>query len=254
VRHPGVTVFVAVLVLGVTGIGTAHAADTSVRASNAALSVVLSGPNTSSLGSVLSYTATAEGGTPPYQWEWLLNATPTTANVSASNGTGTFAFRPLGDSIYVVTVILNDSLGAQRSQQATCAVTGADPVSVSVSVLSVGANDSVRVGAKVSGGAAPFEFRWTGPGAPAGWSTEANFTTTPLGTGTYPVSAIVRDAHGYRAGGAVTIRFHATNESNPGLPWYFFVSAGALAGAILLLAVLVVWRRRRRAPPPSPAP
>jgi hypothetical protein len=230
---------------------TAAAPGLGARPSGVPLTVSLSGPTSVALGANATYRATASGGLPPYTWEWKLNGSPTTANISGNGTEESLSLRPLGDAIFVLTVIVNDSASVQQSQQTALVVTGASPVAVVLAVVGFAANDSADVRATVHGGSSPYVYRWTGPGAPVGWTTRSQFNTSPLAPGNTSLSVSVRDALGYVGTDDLVVHYRVATTNGGGAPWYLYIALGAVAGAVVILAFAYV-RRRRSAPPSRP--
>jgi hypothetical protein len=208
------------------------------------LKVNESGPSSLGLGQVAEFQANASGGLPPYVWGWQINGTLVHGNTSTSGDVSNFSYRPLGDAIYVVTAVVNDSASNQSSADIELYVSGTSPVSVTIAATGEEANGTILVHAVARGGTAPYQYRWTGPGPDTGWTQSANYSTFPLGSGSYSVSVEVRDSLGYVGSTTITIRSQVTPVSNPGIPWYDYVGVGVAAGVVGMLAY--AWYRRSR--------
>jgi hypothetical protein len=175
-----------------------------------------------------------------------LNGTAVDQNISEAFGSERFTLRPVVDSSFLVKVVVNDSLNVTAAWSKFLSVEGVSPVSVAVSGLPSTINSTVSVSATVRGGTPPYSYLWNGPGAPTGWTSVHQFTSTSLPSGTYTFGVVVRDAYGYSGSSSITVKSQVT-ESN-GLPdLWLWVALGVTAGTAGMLALLVV--RRRRAPP-----
>jgi SprB repeat len=210
--------------------------------SDPVLRVNVTGPSSLNMGQVAEFEANASGGVAPYFWAWEVNGTPVTGNISSFGENSNFSYRPLGDAIYVVTVVVNDSSRNQTSADVELYVAGTSPVTVALTVTGPDANGTILVHATAHGGTGPYLYHWDGPGPETGWTRSANFSTFPLGSGTYTVSVEVRDSLGYVGASATTIRTQVTPASSPTIPWYDFVALGVAAGVIGMLAY--AWYRR----------
>jgi hypothetical protein len=217
--------------------------------SSPALGLTLQGTTSVFLGEGASFWANATGGSAPYLFHWALNGSEVFANISAAGADERLTFRPLGDAIYVIAVNVTDGGGNRTALELSLQVTGPSPVSVVLGVLSTNSNGSITFHATVAGGTPPYEYRWSAPGASAGWRTTGNFTTSALASGTYHISVLVRDSNGYLGGSALTV---GRNVANPfTIPAdYLLLVVGLLVGFLIALAALRY--RRRREPVVAP--
>jgi hypothetical protein len=208
------------------------------------LALNFTGPTAILLGAAAVYWANASGGQPPYQFTWTVNGSVVRSNITSNGSSEYFSLRPVADAIYFVAVNVTDHGANSSASEMYLRVTGPSPLSIVLRVLATSENGAVTLHAAVAGGRTPYGYRWTGPGATSGWSASANYTTSPLGNGAYPVSVAVRDADGYGGSASVTIQSHVVASAGPP-PWYVWL-AGGIAGGLggTLLALYIVRRRR----------
>lgn len=215
------------------------------------LTLTLTGPTTVPLGEAVEYRAQVTGGNGPYEFNWSVNGTRVAANLSVGLvANASYSFRPLGDGIYLLSVLVTDSGGNQSAQSAIVTVSGPGPIQARLVLLRAGSNGSLLLHAQASGGTPPYRYRFTGPGAPGGVVSDANWTTAALPAGVYNFSVVVQDAFGYSTVARLTVH-RSIASSASSFPWYLWVGAGAAIAFVAMFATLFVLRRRGR-PPGSP--
>ncbi|MCI4341697.1 MAG: PKD domain-containing protein [Thermoplasmata archaeon] len=202
------------------------------------LQVVLYGSSSLALGSTDELHANASGGVAPYRFNWSVPGNNLTTGSNAY-----LAFTPTSDAIYDVNVYVNDS-----TNQSTAAahlfvdVTGPSPISVSLRASSQSTN-FVRLTAVASGGLAPYNYSWHGPGLNSSWTRLDTMSLSNLSAGTYQISVQARDARGFSGTGSLTVVSQGPAPPSSLLP-YVYVGVGLGVGAAVGLGLL--WLRARR--------
>ncbi len=215
------------------------------------LNLSLSGSGAILLGAPAALWANGTGGWPPYHFTWLVNTTPVTSNVSYPTGSSSrLDLRPLGDGIYTLVVVLNDSHGNSTSQRTLLSVTGPSPVTVSLAVGNGTADGGFTVSAEARGGTPPYRYLWEAPGAPSGFTNLSRLVIPPGGSGTVDLSVTARDHLGFTGAGSLTVHRSVGSPSSGLSPWVL-LGLGAGAAFVATLAVVYVLARRRRPPPPA---
>ena len=144
----------------------------------------------------IAFTATAQGGTPPYAYVWAFDDGTTTPGRSVNH---TYA----APGEYTVSVSATDSLGGQIIGYLGQDVAPHLALAIRLGTASteVGLTESFDPG--VSGGVAPYTFAWSlGDGTMAGSSS---FEHAYAAAGTYPVTLSVVDALGISANGTTSV-------------------------------------------------
>ncbi|MFN7116933.1 MAG: putative Ig domain-containing protein [Saprospiraceae bacterium] len=137
-------------------------------------------------GDSTTLTATANGGLPPYTFNW-------------DNGLGTGANKtvtPTQTTTYTVTV--TDANDCESTASVTINVSPALNVSISATQENICQGDSTTLTVTVSGGSAPYTFRWN-----EALNNNASQTIRPTETTTYSVT--VTDANGCTGTAQITI-------------------------------------------------
>lgn len=187
---------------------------------------------------------TPSSGTEPYTVNWV--GLPSGCIV-ASGVNVTCAPTITGD--FAVHAVVTDAIGVVTlSANATIIVLPDPTASIVLAAGSALQDASVAFGSTVSGGAAPFTFKWLGlpPGCD---STNASFTCTPSSTGSYQIQLVVTDQNGW------TTQANASLAIAPaifGLPLWSFSALAALGALAVVLAVLLGYSRRTKRPTETP--
>jgi hypothetical protein len=205
--------------------------------------VLLQGATDLVLGEQGVMNANVSGGSGPFQYFWAFNGSG-----GAWTTNGNFTFRPLFDGIFEVNLTVQDAQHQNASARQDVHVTGADPVSVTISVGESGA--VVVFSAHALGGTGPYRYHWSGPGAPAGWSASAEWADSNLPTGTSQVGVTVRDANNYSA----THSLNVVNSAPSATPWFtslIWPLVGVVVGFAITLTMAFLLVRRRGAGEPK---
>ena len=165
-----------------------------------------------SLGSSVTLTAKASGGTSPYTYAFYYKQSANTSwsKIGTEFGTATTAsFTPKAETVYDVKVIVKDSTGATATWTSSVEVMnmgGSDTQELAnnatISATSVTPSTAVKITAKAAGGTSPYTYAyyyklstassWTTIGTAFGTATTATFT--PTAEGTYDVRTVVKDS------------------------------------------------------------
>ncbi|MCI4345979.1 MAG: PKD domain-containing protein [Thermoplasmata archaeon] len=204
-------------------------------------------------GATVAFTGSVSEGAAPYTYHWSFGDGSTAATLS-----GTHAFAHPGT--YAANLTVTDLVG--HSVTASVIVVVNPPLSFSASATPspATANLTVALTSSVSGGTAPYSYRWT-----LGDTTTAS--SASLGhiyakAGNYSVVANVTDALGQSASSSFTVQVNAApHTSSTGGSSSVSLSSGTglyLLLGIVLLAVVVValavmLARRPKSPPGPPA-
>jgi len=196
----------------------------------------------------VAFSAGAEGGVPPYTYDW-----------SFGDGAGSPAANPAqlyglpGD--YVVNLTVNDSNGASAERHLTVDVSPPDlKVGISASKSSGIAPLTIQLSSIVSGGVGPYAYHWEEAAIDLGSS--ANTSVTFQTSGDYSVYLWVNDSastarQSNHTSMTVVVLAPAANAGPLVLSWDELVALGV--GIILLAAGLLIAMRRRPPPPEPPA-
>src|SRR6266699_2104657 len=173
-------------------------------------------PTTPIASTVVSFTATASGGTPPYAYSWSFG--------DGATGTGLTTSHTYSSSgSYTVTLTVTDSAGGSAKSTQTIQVS---PVSALVASFTSSpsqplSGQSVTFTGSGSGGVSPYTFSWSfGDG---GTSTSQSPSHTYTTSGSFTVSLTAADSLG-----TVATISHSLTVSAPGaLTTSFTFSPGA---------------------------
>jgi len=148
-------------------------------------------PASPSVGSQVTFTGTASGGTQPYSFNWAFG--------DGSTGTGataTHAYATAGSYTVVLTVKDNASPQQTVTSQQTVTVTSPLPQPLSASFTfnpsSPQTNQQVTFTAAATGGTTPYSFGWTFGDGSSG--TGSNVTHAYASAGTFTVVLTTRDS------------------------------------------------------------
>jgi parallel beta-helix repeat protein len=136
------------------------------------------------------FTASVQGGAPPYTYQWYLNG----AGVPVANSQ-TWNFTPNVEGSYNIFVSTNDSIGfTTNSNIANVNVSPILSVSISPAsgVMDVGQSRLFTL--SVSGGTGPYFYQWYVDGNPEQNATSNTWSFTPATAYTYGVWVIVTDS------------------------------------------------------------
>jgi len=155
------------------------------------LSVSISPLSTSIyMGQSVSFTSTASGGTPPYNYQWYLNNNPVPGATSSG-----WTFTPTAPGTFTIFLNVTDSLGySAKSNEATVTVASQLSTSISPTSASILVGQSAIFTSTVSGGYTPYSYQWYLNGAPVSGATSPSWTFTPTTSGIYYVYLKVTDA------------------------------------------------------------
>ena len=145
---------------------------------------------TNETGQINNFTATANGGTTPYSYQWLVNGTA----VAGATG-ATFAFHPLHPATYLINVSVTDSaIWVVWTVAVTETVTPGPLTSLTQSARVIDVGMTVTFNGTVSGGIGPYTWTYylNGAQVQSGVLTDWNFTASK--NGTYIVTLTVTDS------------------------------------------------------------
>jgi hypothetical protein len=144
------------------------------------------------VGQSVTFRSTVAGGTPPYFYQWYLNG----ARVSgATNPSCTFLFSTSTGS-YRVYLNVSDSASVDPFAISNIISVTVNPqlsVSISPPSATITLGQSVLFSAIVSGGTAPYSYKWDVNGVWLPVETNPTFSFTPTQPGYYSISLHVTD-------------------------------------------------------------
>jgi len=142
------------------------------------------------MGQSVSFTSTASGGTPPYNYQWYLNNNPFLGATLSG-----WTFTPTAPGTFTIYLNATDSLGnSAKSNEATVTVATQLLASISPTSASILVGQSVAFTSTVSGGYTPYSYQWYLDAAPVSGATSNTWTFTPTTSGIYYVYLKVTDA------------------------------------------------------------
>lgn len=157
-------------------------------------------------GGSVKVTASAAGGTAPYQFAvWYKKSTASKWTTAQNYSTNTsVTIKPKYTGKYDVSVKVKDKNGTIVKKAFTVTVTASELKNTStISASSVGLSTGAKVTASATGGTSPYKYgAWYKLTSEISWTTVQNYTTNtsiaikPAKTGTYDVSIKVKDASG----------------------------------------------------------
>ncbi|MER5950337.1 putative Ig domain-containing protein [Streptomyces sp. NPDC001904] len=160
---------------------------------------------TTTVGTPVTLTNSAEGGTAPYTW----TATGLPAGLGIAASTGTVSGTPTTAGTSPVTLIATDSAGKKGSTSFTWTVTASgttSPTLTNPGNQNAYLNRPFSLGLKATGGTTPYTF--TASGLPAGLTLNAStgvISGTPTAWGFRSTTLTVTDASGKKSSATVTI-------------------------------------------------
>ncbi len=138
----------------------------------------------------VAFTATIQGGTPPYTTTWNFGDGSPSSSVQNTSHTYTLA------GTYSASIALSDSKGYQASSSVTITVTAAAPLAATVAATPASgyAPFETALASTVQGGVAPYTLAWSlGDGSTASGSSVTHLFSAP---GVFAVVLTVTDAVG----------------------------------------------------------
>ncbi|MCI4321680.1 MAG: PKD domain-containing protein [Thermoplasmata archaeon] len=144
------------------------------------------------MGQLVSFTASASGGTPGYSYAWSFGDGSTNSTLQNP----THAYSAVGTFDPRLTV--NDSLGATNSSSLVLVVTAAGPplaVTLSVTPTSIELGQSSDLSAAATGGNAPYSYTWTLPTGCAA-ANLSSLACSPTAIGNLSLAVTVHDSAG----------------------------------------------------------
>jgi hypothetical protein len=150
-------------------------------------------PNPVTLGSSVTFTVSATGGSPAYTYAYSgLPAGCTSSNASS------FSCTPTSAGSFNVNATVNDTAGGHVYKVYALTVSSVPPPTISsftVLPSPVAVNNQITLTTTVTGGAAPLTYSYTG--LPAGCTSQdaATMTCTPTAAGSYTINVTVTDAN-----------------------------------------------------------
>jgi hypothetical protein len=190
----------------------------------------------------------AFGGVAPYTYSW--NLLP--PGCPSSNHT-TLTCSPSVANTYQISATVKDAAGASMTSAATPWVVAGPPSVSAFTLLPSPAlvSQRVSVNVTVTGGSAPYSFRFAG--LPPGCNSQnlSAFSCFPQSTGSFAVTVNITDADNLSASAHTTLSVSVTVTGGTAL-WEYAVEGLLLLA--LLGVVIYILRRKRRAPDPGVTP
>ena len=150
-------------------------------------------PQKVTLGRSLNFSVSVSGGSSPYGYSYLgLPLGCPSSNVSS------FSCMPATTGMFNVTVLVTDLTGANRSGLVPVAIYAVPTVSIHTQRTEVDVNESLLIQTNVTGGDAPFVYRYTtsSPSSGCNASRTSQLVCTPTSTGSFTVTVNVTDSLG----------------------------------------------------------
>src|SRR5207249_6193437 len=171
------------------------------------LTVAVTGPTSGTVGTSVTFQASAGGGTTPYTFTW------TAVGGSPASGSGTsFTTTYSVKGTYLVNATVTDFNAKKAFKTASITINPLPLADTVTGPASGTVGTSVTFNAAATGGTTPYTFTWTAVGGSPASGSGASFTTTYSVKGTYTVNATVTDFNGARASKTTTIQI---NPSSP---------------------------------------
>lgn len=146
------------------------------------------------LGQNVNFTSTVSGGVPPYGYQWYRNGT-----IVLGASSNSWDFTPAATGSYSIYMNVTDSVGNTTiSGNASVTVTQlTSPIaSISASSTAVYVGQAVNLSSTVSGGVPPYTYQWLLNDSLIPSATLANYTFSPISSGSYLFSMNVTDSYG----------------------------------------------------------
>jgi len=195
------------------------------------------------VGQSAQFTASVNGGNPPYTYQWYVNGNPVSG--SASN---TYTFDPSSSGTYNVYVAVTDSTGTtQNSNTLSITVYSAISVSISAPVTAITTGQSIQINASASGGNGQFTYQWYVNGNPVSGATSSTFVFKPSSNGTYSIYVTITDSTGKTsASSPITINVNSPSIISPSNQYFVYVLIGIVAIVIIIAVVVAVMVTKRK--------
>jgi len=195
------------------------------------------------VGQSAQFTASVNGGNPPYTYQWYVNGNPVSG--SASN---TYTFDPSSSGTYNVYVAVTDSTGTtQNSNPLSITVYRAISVSTSAPVTAITTGQSIQINASASGGNGQFTYQWYVNGNQVSGATSPTFVFKPSSNGTYSIYVTVTDSTGKTsASSPITINVNSASIISPSNQYFVYVLIGIVAIVIIIAVVVAAMVTKRK--------
>jgi hypothetical protein len=139
-------------------------------------------------GQFVYFMSSAEGGTPPFTYQWYLNGS------LVDGATGASWFTPLSTGTYQVYLIVTDSLGAQTaSPTSTVTVNPLPSVTINPAYATLDLGQSETFTSNPANGTSPYSYQWYLNGTPVSGATNQTWTFTPISTGPCQIHLVITD-------------------------------------------------------------
>jgi parallel beta-helix repeat protein len=147
------------------------------------------------VGQSVSFTSTASGEYPPYNYQWYLNGSAVSGATS-----DTWTFTPTSAGTYNVYLKVIDSAGnVAISDTAIISVVPQLTISISPTSASILVGQSLTFTSTTSGGYMPYTYQWYLDDNSISGATTGTWTFTPTVTGTFRIYLMVTDGKGNTA-------------------------------------------------------